>query len=259
MMQKVKPKKSLGQHFLNDDVIAEKIVDSLTLHVNYSKVLEIGPGMGVLTKILLKKKEYETTVIEIDSNAVDYLKNNFPELNEKIIEGDFLEMNLSEFSETPFAIIGNFPYNISTQILFKAYDNRHLVSEIVGMFQKEVAERIASKPGNKSYGILSVLLQAYYDIEYLFTVDEQSFNPPPKVKSGVIRLRRNKNINLDCDEKLFKTIVKTAFNQRRKILRNALKPITNKTDLPFLSKRAEELSYRDFVELTNKITENLKP
>ena len=249
----IRAKKSLGQHFLNDDAIAEKIVGSLTLHGNYAKVLEIGPGMGVLTKLLLQKKDFETTVIEIDFTAVEYLKNNVPELKGKIIEGDFLEMNLETFSEKPFAIIGNFPYNISTQILFKAYDNRQLISEIVGMFQKEVAERIASKPGNKSYGILSVLLQAYYDIEYLFTVNEQYFNPAPKVKSGVIRLRRNKNIKLGCDEKLFKTVVKTAFNQRRKTLRNALKPITNKADLPFLSKRAEELSYLDFVELTNKI------
>jgi 16S rRNA (adenine1518-N6/adenine1519-N6)-dimethyltransferase len=258
MKEQLRAKKFLGQHFLNDDAIAEKIVGSLTLHGNYSKVLEIGPGMGVLTKILLNKKEFETVVIEIDFSAVEYLKNNFPDLKGKIIEGDFLEMNLAEFSEKPFAIIGNFPYNISTQILFKAYDNRQLVSEIVGMFQKEVAERIASKPGNKSYGILSVLLQAYYNIEYLFTVDEHYFNPPPRVKSGIIRLRRNKNVHLDCDEKFFKTVVKTAFNQRRKTLRNALKPITNKTDLPFLSKRAEELSYLDFVELTNKITTNIK-
>jgi 16S rRNA (adenine1518-N6/adenine1519-N6)-dimethyltransferase len=249
----VRPKKHLGQHFLNDETVAENIVDSLTLHGNYSKVLEIGPGMGVLTKILFKKKEFETSVIEIDSMAVEYLKINFPGIKNRIIEGDFLEMDLFAFSEKPFAIIGNFPYNISTQILFKVYDNRQLVPELVGMFQKEVAERIASKPGNKSYGILSVLLQAYYGIEYLFTVDEHLFTPPPKVKSGVIRLRRNKNFQLDCDETLFKKVVKTAFNQRRKTLRNALKSITNNADLPFLTKRAEELSYLDFVELTNKI------
>ena len=252
-MQKLKPKKFLGQHFLKDETIAEEIVSSLTVHHNYSKVLEIGPGMGVLTKILLNRKEFETFVIEIDFSAVEYLKNNFPQLKGKIIEGDFLEMDLIEFSEKPYAIIGNFPYNISTQILFKVYDNRQLIPEVVGMFQKEVAARIASKPGNKSYGILSVLMQAYYEIEYLFTVDEHLFTPPPKVKSGVIRLRRNKIVNLDCDEKLFKTVVKTAFNQRRKTLRNALKPITTQTNLPFLSKRAEELSYLDFVELTNKI------
>ena len=180
MIIKRYPKKFLGQHFLNDEVIAEKIVKSLTLHGGYSKVLEIGPGMGVLTKILLKRKEFETFVIEIDFSAVEYLKNNFPELKGKIIEGDFLQMKLSEFSERPFAIIGNFPYNISTQILFKVYDNRQRIPEVVGMFQKEVAERIASKPGNKSYGILSVLMQAYYDIEYLFTVDEHVFTPPPK-------------------------------------------------------------------------------
>jgi 16S rRNA (adenine1518-N6/adenine1519-N6)-dimethyltransferase len=253
MKQTLRAKKFLGQHFLNDEAIAEKIVNALTIHGNYQKVLEIGPGMGVLTKLLLKKKEFETTVIEIDFSAVEYLKNNFPELRGKIIEGDFLEMNFADFSQTPFAIIGNFPYNISTQILFKVYDNRQTIPEVVGMFQKEVAERIASKPGNKSYGILSVLMQAFYDIEYLFTVDEHVFTPPPKIKSGVIRLRRNKNIRLDCDEALFKTVVKTAFNQRRKTLRNALKPITTKTDLPFLSQRAEELSYQQFVELTNKI------
>jgi 16S rRNA (adenine1518-N6/adenine1519-N6)-dimethyltransferase len=253
MKQTLRAKKFLGQHFLNDEAIADKIVNALTMHGNYQKVLEIGPGMGVLTKLLLKKKEFETTVIEIDFSAVEYLKNNFPELKGKIIEGDFLEMNLADFSQTPFAIIGNFPYNISTQILFKVYDNRQTIPEVVGMFQKEVAERIASKPGNKSYGILSVLMQAFYDIEYLFTVDEHVFTPPPKIKSGVIRLRRNKNIRLDCDEALFKTVVKTAFNQRRKTLRNALKPITIKTDLPFLSQRAEELSYQQFVELTNKI------
>jgi 16S rRNA (adenine1518-N6/adenine1519-N6)-dimethyltransferase len=253
MKQTLRAKKFLGQHFLNDEAIADKIVNALTMHGNYQKVLEIGPGMGVLTKLLLKKKEFETTVIEIDFSAVEYLKNNFPELKGKIIEGDFLEMNLKDFSERPFAIIGNFPYNISTQILFKVYDNRQVIPEVVGMFQKEVAERIASKPGNKSYGILSVLMQAFYDIEYLFTVDEHVFTPPPKIKSGVIRLRRNKNIRLDCNETLFKTVVKTAFNQRRKTLRNALKPITSKADLPFLSQRAEELSYRQFVELTNKI------
>jgi len=252
-MQKVKPKKFLGQHFLNDGTIAEKIVNSLTGHGNYSGVLEIGPGMGVLTKLLLEKKEFEIFVIEIDFSAVEYLKKNFPQLNGKIIEGDFLELNLREFSDKPFAVIGNFPYNISTQILFKIYDHRQLIPEIVGMFQKEVAARIASKPGNKEYGILSVLMQAYYDIEYLFTVDEHVFTPPPKIKSGVIRLRRNKNVQLECDEKLFKTVVKTAFNQRRKTLRNALKPLTNKTDLPFLSMRAEELGYLDFVELTNNI------
>jgi 16S rRNA (adenine1518-N6/adenine1519-N6)-dimethyltransferase len=253
MKQPLRAKKFLGQHFLNDEAIADKIVNALTMHGNYHKVLEIGPGMGVLTKLLLKKKEFETSVIEIDFSAVEYLKNNFPELKGKIIEGDFLKMNLSDFSEKPFAIIGNFPYNISTQILFKVYENRQVIPEVVGMFQKEVAARIASTPGNKSYGILSVLMQAFYNIEYLFTVDEHVFTPPPKIKSGVIRLRRNKNIRLDCDETLFKTVVKTAFNQRRKTLRNALKPITAKTDLPFLSQRAEELSYSEFVELTNKI------
>lgn len=252
-MQKVKAKKFLGQHFLKDETIALKIVDSLTLHGNYKKVLEIGPGMGVLTKHLLQRKEFETYVIEIDNNSIEYLEHHLPEIKSKTKKGDFLEMDLEKFSEQPFAIIGNFPYNISTQILFKVFENRNLIPEVVGMFQKEVAERIASTPGNKSYGILSVLLQAFYDIEYLFTVPENVFNPQPKVKSGVIRLIRNKTVQLDCDEKLFKNVVKTAFNQRRKTLRNALKPITTNADLPFLSKRAEELGYQDFIALTNKI------
>jgi 16S rRNA (adenine1518-N6/adenine1519-N6)-dimethyltransferase len=255
MQQNIRPKKNLGQHFLNDEAIAEKIVNSLTLHGGYNKVLEIGAGMGVLTKYLLGTNVFETYIVEIDKESVSYLKRNYPELSKRIFEEDFLKMDIEAFSDTPFAIIGNFPYNISSQILFKALDSRDRIPEIVGTFQKEVAERIASKPGNKSYGILSVFLQAFYDIEYLFTVNEDVFIPKPKVKSGVIRLKRNKNIHLDCNEKLFKNVVKTAFNQRRKTLRNALKPITTNTDLPFLKKRAEELSYVDFIELTNKISE----
>ncbi len=251
----VKPKKYLGQHFLTDEGIAKKITDSLTLYENYKIVLEIGPGMGMLTKYLLQSDKFQTWTVEIDKESVIYLKKNYPFFSERIIQKDFLEMDLAGFSKQPFAIIGNFPYNISTEILFKILHHRQYIPEIVGMFQKEVAQRIASSPGNRQYGIPSVLLQAYYDIEYLFTVDEYVFSPPPKIKSGVIRLKRNKNIMLGCNENLFQTIVKTAFNQRRKTLRNALKVITKETALPFLEKRAEQLHYSDFIELTNKIEE----
>ena len=220
-MKDVKPKKYLGQHFLKDETIAERIVNSLQVEQS-CVVVEIGPGMGVLTKYFVDKA-FDFYVSEIDKESVTYLKNRFPQLADKIIEGDFLKLNLSgKFSEK-LAIIGNFPYNISSQILFQVYDNRNIVCELVGMFQKEVAERIASAPGKKAYGILSVLLQAYYDIEYLFTVDEHVFSPPPKVKSGVVRLVRKQNIELDCDEVFFKQIVKVSFNQRRKMLRNSLK------------------------------------
>ena len=257
-MQKVRAKKYLGQHFLNDETISMRIADSLTLHGNYKKILEIGPGMGVLTKFLLQKKEFETYVIELDNESVIYLRNKFPELKGKIVEYDFLKFDLNSFSDESFAIIGNFPYNISTQILFRVYENRNKIPEVVGMFQKEVGERIASKPGNKSYGIMSVLLQAYYDIEYLFTVEPEVFTPKPKVKSGVIHLRRNKTINLDCDERFFKTVVKIAFNQRRKMLSNALKPLMKNItaeNLPYMKCRAEELRFEKFVELTNLLTE----
>ena len=253
-MQKVKPKKYLGQHFLNNETIAQQIADSLTLHGDYKKVLEIGPGMGVLTKYLLQKKEFATWVIEVDKESVAYLKEKYEGLKDRIIESDFLKFDLNIFSDKPFAIIGNFPYNISTQILFRVFENRNKVLEVVGMFQKEVAERIASKPGNKSYGILSVLLQAFYDIEYLFTVEPAVFTPQPKVKSGVIRLLRNKTEKLNCDEKFFKTVVKTAFNQRRKTLRNALRPLMQNSfpeNLPYMKCRAEELGFEKFVELTN--------
>lgn len=250
-MKKVRAKKHLGQHFLNDLNIAQKIANSLT-HQEYGQVLEIGPGMGVLTQFLLQK-ESEIFVIEIDSESVAYLKKNFPKLNEHIIAGDFLKLPLNDIFTEPFALIGNFPYNISSQILFKALEHREIIPEIAGMFQKEVAERVASKPGNKNYGIISVLLQAYYDIEYLFTVSEHVFTPPPKVKSGVIRLIRKEQQTLACNEKLFKRVVKTAFNQRRKTLRNALKSITlvdEKKAKPYLGLRAEQLSVDDFVQLT---------
>ena len=250
-MGKVRAKKNLGQHFLNDLNIAQKIADSLQ-HQAYKQVLEIGPGMGVLTQFLLKK-DSEVFVVEIDKESVIYLKTHFPQLNNHIIEGDFLKLPLNEIFKEPFALIGNFPYNISSQILFKALEHKDIIPEIAGMFQKEVAERLASQPGNKNYGIISVLLQAYYDIEYLFTVNEDVFTPPPKVKSGVIRLIRKENQTLDCDEKLFKRVIKTAFNQRRKTLRNALKSITlvdEKKAEPYLGLRAEQLSVDDFIQLT---------
>ena len=250
-MGKVRAKKHLGQHFLNDLNVAQKIADSLQ-HQAYKQVLEIGPGMGVLTQFLLQK-DSEVFVIEIDTESVVYLKTHFPLLNNHIIEGDFLKLPLNEIFKEPFALIGNFPYNISSQILFKALEHKEIIPEITGMFQKEVAERVASQPGNKNYGIISVLLQAYYNIEYLFTVNEDVFTPPPKVKSGVIRLSRKENQTLDCDEKLFKRVVKTAFNQRRKTLRNALKSITlvnEKKAEPYLGLRAEQLSVNDFIQLT---------
>lgn len=250
-MKNVRAKKHLGQHFLNDLSIAQNIAESLT-HQGYEKVLEIGPGMGVLTQFLLQK-DSEVFVIEIDTESVAYLKKHFPKLNEHIIEGDFLKLPLDNIFSEPFALIGNFPYNISSQILFKALEHREIIPEIAGMFQKEVAERVASKPGNKNYGIISVLLQAYYDIEYLFTVSEHVFTPPPKVKSGVIRLIRKEQQTIACDEKLFKRVVKTAFNQRRKTLKNALKSITlvnEKKAEPYLGLRAEQLSVDDFIQLT---------
>lgn len=250
-MGKVRAKKHLGQHFLNDLNVAQKISDSLH-HQAYDQVLEIGPGMGVLTQFLLQKNS-EVFVVEIDSESVVYLKAHFPKLNNHIIEGDFLKLPLNEIFKKPFALVGNFPYNISSQILFKALKHKEIIPEITGMFQKEVAERVASQPGNRNYGIISVLLQAYYDIKYLFTVNEDVFTPSPKVKSGVIHLIRKENQTLDCDENLFKRVVKTAFNQRRKTLRNALKSITlvdEKKAEPYFALRAEQLSVDDFIQLT---------
>ncbi|MEO8146662.1 MAG: 16S rRNA (adenine(1518)-N(6)/adenine(1519)-N(6))-dimethyltransferase RsmA [Bacteroidia bacterium] len=279
----VRAKKHLGQHFLNDENIAQQIVEALDCGVAYVNTLEIGPGMGVLTKYLVaamvggdaKHRQVsplpvrtgtgglgrvpiaigrgEVSVVEIDRESIAYLQKNFPQLKDRIINRDFLQLNLAELFSEPVAIIGNFPYNISTQILFKVLEHRDLVPLVVGMFQKEVAVRIAAPPGNKDYGIISVFLQAFYDIEYLFTVEPHVFIPPPKVKSGVIRLIRNKNQKLKCDEVLFWKVVKTAFNQRRKTLRNALKSLTQKTDLPFLDLRAERLSWQDFEALTLRI------
>ena len=254
---KVRAKKYLGQHFLNDEAIAKKIVDSLSLETDY--VLEIGPGMGVLTKYLVEKKEFETFLIEIDVESVDYLCQNFPQLQDNIFSGDFLKFDIKELFDKPFSIIGNFPYNISSQILFKVLDFRDDITEVVGMFQKEVAERIASPPGSKKYGIISVMLQAFYDIEYLFTVDENVFTPPPKIKSAVIRLERNTTKKLDCDEALFKRIVKATFNVRRKTLRNGLKIINVPAELltdEIFNKRPEQLNVDEFVAITKKLQNN---
>jgi len=251
-MDQVRAKKQLGQHFLTDESIAERIAHSLTGEV--SNLLEIGPGMGVLTKYLVGDNRYNFCAVELDRESVEYLHRHYPDL--KVIEGDFLKMELTGLFQAPFAVIGNFPYNISSQILFHVFEHRDIVPEVVGMFQKEVAERVAEKPGSKTYGILSVLLSAFYDIEYLFTVSEHVFNPPPKVKSAVIRLTRNNVQHLDCDEKLFVRVVKTGFNQRRKTLRNALKPLDcNLDNIPgdLLQKRAEQLTVADFVLITNKI------
>jgi 16S rRNA (adenine1518-N6/adenine1519-N6)-dimethyltransferase len=253
-MSFVKPKKSLGQHFLIDQNIARKIVDSLG--PGTTNVLEIGPGMGVLTHYLLNRQEINLHVIEIDRDSVEYLQQNFPQLKH-IWPEDFLKSNISEKLQGNFSIIGNFPYNISSQIFFKVLGMRNRIPEVVGMIQKEVAERIASKHGNKTYGILSVILQAFYDIEYLFTVSENVFMPPPKVKSAVIRLKRNKISTLPCSEVLFVEVVKAAFNLRRKMLRNSLKGICDNLPEKFAEKRPEQLSVSDFIELTT-IIENLK-
>ena len=252
-MKTVRAKKHLGQHFLKDLSIAKAIADSLS-GKGYKNIIEVGPGMGVLTQYLIPKN-FITHVIELDQESVRYLKAEYPQLSQRIYSSDFLKLNLKEITDQSFALIGNYPYNISSQILFKALEYKDQIPEIVGMFQKEVAERVASEPGNKKYGIISVLLQAYYNIEYLFTVDEHVFDPPPKVKSGVIRLRRNNTKTLDCNEKFFKQLVKQAFSQRRKTLRNALKPLINKSDFddPLLNLRAERLSVKDFVYLTNQL------
>ena len=254
-MEKVKAKKHLGQHFLKDESIAKAIADTLSLE-GYNDVLEIGPGMGVLTQYLLDKPT-NTYVIEIDTESVAYLDANYPKLKDKIISKDFLKYDVNEiFEGKQFAIIGNFPYNISTQIVFRTLELRHQFPEFSCMFQKEVAERICENKGSKTYGNLSVLAQAFYDAEYLFTVDEHVFNPPPKVKSGVMRLRRKEDFSLPCGEKLFFTVVKTAFQQRRKTLRNSLKTLNLSDNLredKVLDLRPEQLSVEDFIALTQKI------
>ena len=264
----VRAKKFLGQHFLTDLNVARRIAETAYTGLNDSvqstqqkvQVLEIGPGMGVLTRFLLQNPNINLTAIEIDRESVAYLKEWYPELN--LIEGDFLKLDLNTlYPEGEFNVIGNYPYNISSQIFFKVLEYKDRIPLCSGMIQREVALRLASKPGNKAYGILSVLLQAFYDIEYLFTVDEYVFNPPPKVKSAVIRMTRNKRRRLDCDEQLFKTIVKTAFNQRRKQMRNSLQQLVGKGN-PVLEEniftlRPEQLSVDEFIELTKLINNHM--
>ena len=255
-MQQVRAKKFLGQHFLKDLSVAQRIAET----ISSGRVLEIGPGMGVLTQFLLKNPDIDLTAIEIDRESVVYLREWYPELH--LIEGDFLKLDLATlYPDGKFCVIGNYPYNISSQIFFKVLENKDRIPVCSGMIQKEVAERLASKPGNKAYGILSVLLQAYYDIEYLFTVDEHVFNPPPKVKSAVIRMTRNQRQDLGCDEALFKQVVKTAFNQRRKQMRNSLQALAGKgnpiLEDPIFTKRPEQLSVEDFVEVTKLIDKTL--
>ena len=255
-MLKVRAKKALGQHFLRDLSVAQQIAESLIFQEDRMRVLEVGPGMGVLTKFLLQNPRIDLTAIELDRESVDYLKVNFPELH--LIQGDFLRLDLSVlYPEGEFCVIGNYPYNISSQIFFKVLDYKDRIPCCSGMIQKEVAERLAAKPGNKSYGILSVLMQTWYDIEYLFTVHEYVFTPPPKVKSAVVRFTRNKRRRLDCDEDLFKQVVKTAFNQRRKQMRNSLMPMIGKgnplLETEIFKKRPEQLSVEEFISLTNLI------
>ena len=260
-MTEVRAKKALGQHFLTDLNIARKIATSLSggTAENPDKVLEVGCGMGVLTQFLLQRDDIVTYGAEIDGESVEYLHAHYPDFAERLTEGDFLKMDLEATYGRRLKIIGNFPYNISSQIFFKVLENRDIVPECVGMIQKEVAVRLAEPPGSKEYGILSVLLQAWYDIEYLFTVGEKVFNPPPKVKSAVIRLTRNKTEHLDCDETLFIKVVKASFGQRRKMLRNSLKAAFGNfggNEHRFFTMRAEQLSVADFVELTNWVAEN---
>lgn len=258
----VRAKKALGQHFLTDRSIAKSIVDSLIVEAQKEgqekeEVLEIGPGMGVLTSYLLERQELALKLVEIDGESVEYLLSHFPDMEGRLMQEDFLKMRLDKIFDKNFSIIGNFPYNISSQIFFKILDNKDKIPQVVCMIQKEVAERIAEKPGTKTYGILSVLLQAWYDIEYLFTVGSGAFAPPPKVQSAVIRLRRNGRKSLGVDESLFKAVVKTSFNQRRKTLRNSLKPMLNLAAAgtasdPVFDLRPERLSVEDFIDLAKK-------
>ncbi|MCL2501518.1 MAG: 16S rRNA (adenine(1518)-N(6)/adenine(1519)-N(6))-dimethyltransferase RsmA [Bacteroidales bacterium] len=257
----VQPKKALGQHFLKDMSVARRIVEAMCLadipqgydFKEHLPVLEVGPGMGVLTQFLLEQPQIDLRAIEIDKESVDYLLTHFPALNGRLIQADFLKMDLSAIFSSPFLVIGNFPYNISSQIFFKVLEERDRVPLVVGMLQKEVAERIAAPPGSKTYGILSVLLQTWYDIEYLCTVPQHVFLPPPKVQSAVVRLSRNARRALDCNEVLFKRVIKATFNQRRKAIRNSIKQLTGATPLleqPLLGLRPEQLSVQQFIELT---------
>ena len=250
----VYPKKNLGQHFLTDLNIAQNIAGALT-GVDYQNVLEVGPGMGVLTQYLLQTK-HTIHAIEVDNESVNYLNTNFPKLEPNLVFGDFLKCDLAKEFPSPLAIIGNFPYNISSQILFKTIENRKQIPEFIGMFQKEVAKRICKPPGSKAYGTLSVLIQSFYDTEYLFNVNRFVFDPPPKVASAVLRLRRKETIDLNCDERLYFRVVKTAFQQRRKTLRNSLKTFSLPTNLKedtIFGQRPEQLGVSDFVRITNLI------
>lgn len=257
--QPIRAKKHLGQHFLNDETIAKNIVDALLEKDKSTAIIEVGPGTGVLTQHLILNQDH-FFALDIDTESIDFLKTKYPEQKDKILFSDFLEADLEKLVGKKFNVIGNFPYNISSQIMFKVLDHKNEVDYVVGMFQKEVAMRLAEKPGSKVYGILSVLLQAYYDIEYLFTVHENAFTPPPKVKSAVIRLTRNSVQSLDCNEVLFKKVVKMAFNQRRKTIRNSIRALFNNNEIrfPLLDKRPEQLSVAQFVELTRFVQENMK-
>jgi 16S rRNA (adenine1518-N6/adenine1519-N6)-dimethyltransferase len=250
----VKPKKRLGQHFLTDRNIAGKITGALSCK-GYDRVVEIGPGMGILTGFLLENDNFETFLVEIDPESVNYLKSRFPGISDNVFEEDILKYSFSKNFTSPVAIIGNLPYNISSQIFFRILANRHLITEVVCMLQKEVADRIISPPGSKVYGILSVLVQAFYETEFLFAVNPGVFNPPPRVRSGVIRLNRKEDYTLDCNESLFFNIVKTGFNQRRKMLRNSLASFLKGRDREYelLSSRPEQLNVNDFIKLTNFI------
>ena len=259
-LMNVRAKKHLGQHFLNDKNAAQKIVDALDPKLGFAQVLEVGPGMGVLSDFLLQKENLETYLIDIDDESIEFLADKYPDLGPRLIHGDFLNLDFNQYFGDKMAVIGNFPYNISSQILFKILEERHRVVQMAGMFQKEVAERCTAKPGSKEYGILSVFLQAYYHVEYLFTVKAGAFTPPPKVLSGVIRMTRNETESLNCDEQIFWRVVKAGFNQRRKTLRNALSGVVTKdkmSDNPLYELRAERLSVEDFVTLTNEIANAL--
>lgn len=257
-MSTVRAKKHLGQHFLNDKNAAKRIADALDPSLGFTQVLEVGPGMGVLSDFLLEKEEFETFLIDIDDESITYLQDKYPQLGDRLIHGDFLTLDFNQYFGEKVAVIGNYPYNISSQILFKILEERDRVMQMAGMFQKEVAQRCVAQPGTKEYGIISVFLQAYYDVEYLFTVKAGAFNPPPKVLSGVMRMTRNNVTDLGCDEALFWKVVKAGFNQRRKTLRNALSSIITKDKMsnnPLYDLRAERLTVQDFVDLTNDIAQ----
>jgi 16S rRNA (adenine1518-N6/adenine1519-N6)-dimethyltransferase len=257
ILQRIIPKKGLGQHFLNDRNIARKIVSALQAE-GCNSIVEIGPGTGVLTALLAQIKDTATYFVEIDRDAVSLLRESFPDIRERLVHGDFLSLDMEDLFQSPIAVIGNLPYYISSQVFFKILENRNRVKEVVCMVQKEVARRIASPPGSRDYGILSVLLQAFYSVDYLFSVKPGAFNPPPRVNSGVIRMVRRAELNLPCDEDKFFRVVKTSFNQRRKMLKNSLQNrfVFLNPDNPLLKKRPEQLSVSDFIVLTNQVEED---